>query len=126
MADLLCERNDLDAALAHVTQGLALMSWWGKADDFVLAYITLARIHLAQANTSDALEAVEKALGLVQTRGVFSEARHAAEAARVRLWLAQGDLQAAARWAASQQEHSASDDRFRLKTSWLTSPRREY
>ncbi|MFB0537778.1 MAG: LuxR C-terminal-related transcriptional regulator [Anaerolineae bacterium] len=112
IADVLCEWNDLDAALVHMRQGLALMPWWGKADDFALAYITLARIHLAQANRSDAIEAVEKAIQLIQTRGVFSEARHAVEIAQVKLWLAQGDLQAASRWAASQEERLSSDDLF--------------
>lgn len=112
IADVLCEWNDLDAALVHMRQGLALMPWWGKADDFALAYITLARIHLAQANRSDAIEAVEKAIQLIQTRGVFSEARHAVEIAQVKLWLAQGDLQAANRWAASQEERLSSDDLF--------------
>jgi LuxR family maltose regulon positive regulatory protein len=115
MADVLCERNDLDGALVHLKQGLDLMPWWGKADDFILAYITLARIHLAQANKSDALAAVEKAIGLVQTRGVFSEAHHAVEIAQVKLWLAQGDLQAASRWAASQEKHLSSDDPFRFE-----------
>jgi LuxR family maltose regulon positive regulatory protein len=112
IADVLCEWNDLDAALVRMKQGLALMPWWGKADDFALAYITLARIHLAQANRSDAIEAVEKAIQLIQTRGVFSEARHAVEIAQVKLWLAQGDLQAASRWAASQEERLSSDDPF--------------
>jgi LuxR family maltose regulon positive regulatory protein len=112
IADLLCEWNDLDAALVHIRQGLALLPLWGKADDWALAYITLARIHLAQANRSDAIEAVEKATQLIQTRGVFSEARHAVEIAQVKLWLAQGDLQAAHRWAASQGERLSSDDRF--------------
>jgi LuxR family maltose regulon positive regulatory protein len=115
MADVLCERNDLDGALAHLKQGLDLMPWWGKADDFILAYITLARIHLAQANKSDALAAVEKAIGLVQTRGVFSEARHAVEIAQVKLWLAQADLQAASRWAASQEKPLSPDDPFRFE-----------
>jgi len=112
IADVLCEWNDLDAALAHVKQGLALLPYWGKADDWALAYITLARIHLAQANRSDAIDAVEKAIQLVQTRGVFSEARHAVEIAQVRLWLAQGDTQAATRWAVSQEERLSSGDRF--------------
>jgi LuxR family maltose regulon positive regulatory protein len=112
IADVLCERNDLDAALVHMKQGLALLPFWDKADDWALAYITLARIHLAQANRSDAIEAVEKAIQFIQTRGVFSEARNAVEIAQVKLWLAQGDLQAANRWAASQEERLTSDDLF--------------
>jgi LuxR family maltose regulon positive regulatory protein len=112
LADLFCEWNDLDAALVHMKQGLALLPFWDKADDWALAYITLARIHLAQANTPGAIEAVDKAIQFLQTRGVFSEARKAVEVAQVKLWLAQGDLQAASRWAASQQERLTLDDRF--------------
>jgi LuxR family maltose regulon positive regulatory protein len=112
MADVLCERNDLRAALAHLEQGLALMSWWGKTDDFILAYVTLARIRLARADKRDATEAVEKANQLIHTRGVFSEARQAAEVAQVKLWLAQGDLPAAGRWAAAQAARLRSGERF--------------
>jgi len=109
IADVLYERNDLDAALLHVKRGLNLMSWWGKVDDFVLAYITLARIYLAQANTNDAIEAVEKAFEFTQTNGIFSEARIAIELVRVRLWLVQGDLQSASRWAESLQNRLNSN-----------------
>jgi LuxR family maltose regulon positive regulatory protein len=115
MADLLCEWNDLEAALVHMKEGLALLPFWDKADDWALAYVTLARIHLAQANGSDATEAVEKAAQIIQTRGVFSEARQAVEMAQVKLWLAHGDLQTASRWAASREERLGSDDRFQFE-----------
>jgi LuxR family maltose regulon positive regulatory protein len=111
-ADVLCEWNELDAALAHLKQGLALLPLWGKADDLTLAYITLARIHLAQVNKSAAIEAVEKATQIVQTSGLFPEASRALELAQVKIWLAQGDLQAATRWAASLQQRFGSDDPF--------------
>lgn len=111
-ADVLYEWNDLDAALGHLEQGLALLPCWGKADDLVLAYNTLARIRLAQGNGKEASEAVEKASHLIQTRGVFSEARSVVETAQVKLWLAQGDLQAAGRWAASQDEHANATDQL--------------
>jgi len=98
------ERNELEAALAHVKQSLSLMPWWGKSDDFVLASVTLGRILLAQAKLSEAREAVEKALQLTQTRGVFSEACEEAEVAQVRIWLALDDLQAASRWTDTLKE----------------------
>ena len=112
MADLLCEWNDLQVALAHMKQGLAWLPMWDKADDWALAHVVLTRIHLALGNGREAREAAERAVQLVQTRGVFSEARHAAEMAQVKLWLAQGDFQAASCWAASQEERLGSDDRF--------------
>jgi LuxR family maltose regulon positive regulatory protein len=115
LADLFCEWNDLDAALVHVQQGLALLPLWGKVDDLALADVTLARIHLAQANTSDAVKAIENAIQLIQTSGVFPEARHAVEIAQVRLWLALGEVRSAQHWAASQEERLGSDDRFRFE-----------
>jgi LuxR family maltose regulon positive regulatory protein len=110
IADMLCEWNDLDTALVHLKQGLTLLPMWDKADDLALAHLTLARIHLAQANGSDAREAMEKAIQFTQTRGVFPEARNAVELAQVKLWLAQGDIQKASRWAESLQQRFGSDD----------------
>jgi LuxR family transcriptional regulator, maltose regulon positive regulatory protein len=115
MADVLCEWNDQKAALAHVKQGLAWLPFWGKADDFVLAYVTLARIQLAQANRGHAIEAVEKAIKIIQTTGLFSEARSAAETAQVKLWLLQGDWTAVDRWAAKLEKRYGSHDQFRFE-----------
>lgn len=110
LAEQQYERNDLAAAQAHLQQGLAWMPMWDKADDWTLAYILLARLHLALANENDAVEAVESAERYIQTRGVFSEARRAVEVARVKLWLAEGALQAASRWATSQEESLSEED----------------
>ncbi len=125
IADVECERNDLDSALTHMRQGLGLIPLWGKADDLALAYVTLARIHLAQGSRSNAKEAVQNAIHLIETRGVFSEARNAVDAAQVRLWLAQGDLEAANRWAVSQKERSGWDDlsRFENELAHITQVR---
>jgi len=109
IANLLCEWNDQEGALDHMNKGMTLITNWEKADDLALAYVTLARIHLAQANNSEVIKTIEKAIHLVQTRGVFSEARHEVEYAQVKMWLAQGDLQAANRWIAAQDERINSD-----------------
>ncbi|HEX9075116.1 MAG TPA: hypothetical protein VF932_05025, partial [Anaerolineae bacterium] len=114
-AALLCEWNDLDAALVRLKKGLDYLPWWGKADDFCLAYITLARIQLARGNRTDAVGAVEKAAQLVQTCGVFSEARSAVETTQVKLWLLQGDWSAVDRWADTVERYLGSHDPFRFE-----------
>ena len=58
------------------------------------------------------MEAIEKGIHLIQTNGVFSEARDAVRTAQVKLWLAQGDLLSAERWAASQEERLISNKGF--------------
>jgi len=114
-AALKCEWNDLEAALAHIKRGLDFLPMWGKADDFVLANITLARIQLAQGNLAEAAGAIEKASQLVQTSGVFSEARNEVEAAQVQLWLVQGDWQAINRWVVATKNRIGSSDPFRYE-----------
>ena len=114
-AALLCEWNDVDAALVRLKRGLDYLPWWGKADDFCLAYITLSRIQLAQGNRTEAAGALEKAAQLMQTCGVFSEARSAVEAAQVKLWLVQGDWPAVDRWAATLEKRFGSHDPFRYE-----------
>lgn len=109
LAEVLCEWDELEAALAHMQQGLNWLPFWDKADDLALAQISLARIQLARGNLDAAAEAVEKAVRFVQGRNVFSEARQAIELARVKLCLARGDLQSAGRWAAALGEPPGGD-----------------
>jgi len=104
ISEVLCERNDLETALQHNRQSLKWMPWWGKADDYVLAYVTQARILLSQAKTNEAAEAVGKASELVRKRGVFSEALNVIDVCRVKLWLHLGDLPRARHWAAAQDQ----------------------
>jgi LuxR family maltose regulon positive regulatory protein len=114
-AALWCEWNDLDAALVRVKRGLDCLPSWGKADDFCLVHITLARIQLARENWIEAAGAIEKAAQLVQTCGVFSEARNVVEAAQVKLWLVQGDRLTVDRWAAALEKRFESHDPFRYE-----------
>lgn len=114
-AALLCEWNDVEAALVRLKQGLDLLSLWGKADDLCLAYTTLTRIQLAQGNRADAASAAEKAAQLIQTCGVFSEARSAVEAIQVKIWLLQGDWSSVDRWATTLERRFGFDGPFRYE-----------
>jgi len=114
-AALLCERNDVDAALVRLKRGLDYLPWWGKTDDFCLAYITLSRIQLSQGNRADAAGAIEKAAQLIQTCGVFSEARSTVEAAQVKMWLLQEDWLAVDRWMAAVEHRFGSHNPFRYE-----------
>jgi LuxR family transcriptional regulator, maltose regulon positive regulatory protein len=112
LAEMCYERNELDEAGAHLQQGLALLPWWGKRDDLVLAQVTLARIQLARGDRTAAQEAMTTASRLVQTRAVFCEARQIVESMQVRLWLAEGDLLAAGRWADRQGDRRPAGGPF--------------
>ena len=99
MGELLCERNELFSSVHHLQQGLATMQRWGKPDDLALTLVALARALQAQGDLSAAEAALSRAMQTVQMQSTFPEARGAVEVARVRLWLAQGNLPGAARWA---------------------------
>jgi LuxR family transcriptional regulator, maltose regulon positive regulatory protein len=115
IAALLCEWNDVGTALGRVKKGLDFLPSWGKADDLSLAYITLLRIRLAQGNRADALDALEKATQLIQTCGVFSEARSAVETAQVKMWLLQGNWLDVNHWTARVEKRFGSQDLFRYE-----------
>lgn len=115
IAALLYEWNDVETALVRVKKGLDFLPSWGKADDLSLAYITLLRIQLAQGNRADAVGTLEKATQLIQTCGVFSEARSAVETVQVKMWLLQGDWLAVDRWVARLEKRFGSQDLFRYE-----------
>jgi len=115
IAALLCEWNDIRVALVRLKQGLDFLPLWGKADDFCLAYTTLSRIQLAQGNLAEAVGAIEKAVQLIQTCGVFSEARSAVETAQVKMWLLQGDWPLVDRWVTTLEKRFGSHAPFQYE-----------
>ena len=126
IGSVLCEWNDLAVALEHVERGLRSINSWGKGDLLALAYVTLCRIQLANGKRNAVVDTVQKAVDLIHSRGVFPEARSAVEAAQVKLWLAQGDFQAANRWAATFDDKAFGSDgasRFIDELSQLTRAR---
>lgn len=114
-AALSCEWNDKEAALDHLNQGLDFLAWWGKADDLCLAYTTLARIQISRGNQAAAARAIENASQILQTRGIFSEARNAVETSQIRFWVAQKEWSAIDRWVTARDRSLASQDPFQYE-----------
>jgi LuxR family maltose regulon positive regulatory protein len=109
-ARLLCERNNLEAALLHLDQGLEFLPWWGKTDDLCLAYTILARIQLAQGNWTESEDTIQKSRQLIQSNGVFSETRSTVETAQVKLWIAQEDWLAIEEWEENLPKRSGPNE----------------
>jgi LuxR family maltose regulon positive regulatory protein len=96
------ERNDLDGAAQYAQQCIELCRQWGNADALLAGHVMLAQVRWAQGEVDGALEAMHEAERLAGTRSLHPGSAGRVEALRVRLWLAQGNLGAAARWV---QEH---------------------
>jgi LuxR family transcriptional regulator, maltose regulon positive regulatory protein len=100
LAELAYEANDLAAALDNAQQSLDLNRRWGNVDSLGSAYLTLAQVLTAQENFRGAQDALDEAVHIAQTRTVVPLFTKRCRAFQARLWLAQGDTAAAARWAA--------------------------
>lgn len=110
LAGLLYEWNDLDRAKDHALEGIELGERGGSVD--VLqggdSYLMLARVYQAQGQMDNALDLIRKAEQFAQSHD-YDYIIALAAALRAWLWLAQGNVTAAARWA-QERELSANDE----------------
>ncbi len=97
-ANILREWNDLDAAVEHLNKGLALLKKWGEYN--VMDYHTImARLLQSRGESEAALEQIHLASRLAQKFDLsFFDDRYV-DTCRAYLWIMQGKLPAANRWA---------------------------
>ena len=96
LADIAYQRDELDVALRHATEGIALCRQFVYAPALADGLATLAMIRQATGDPAGALEAITEA---DQVSPGPAGLLNPAPARRARLLLAQGDLAAAARFA---------------------------
>jgi LuxR family transcriptional regulator, maltose regulon positive regulatory protein len=113
LADVARERFDLQAAGRFLDQGLALCQEAGLAMDLCPGYVAQARLRQALGDIPGAFAALRRAAQVYRVE--LSPAvllQYVAE--QVRLCLAQGDLDEAARWAARPANADPGDATARL------------
>jgi LuxR family maltose regulon positive regulatory protein len=92
------ERHNLDAAERYLTEGIEVTNRWGEAGT-ISGYTGLARLRQAEGDERGALEAVDTARRLAERFDAMEVDDIGVALCRARLWIAQGDIEAAARWA---------------------------
>jgi LuxR family maltose regulon positive regulatory protein len=97
MSTILREWNDLDAAERCARDGLAWCTQWGQADGLLEGHIHLSRVLQARGDWDGAHSAIQEATLVARHVSPWFESYTAARQAR--LWLIQGNMQAATRWA---------------------------
>ena len=107
LAEVAYQRNELDTALRHVSEGIAACRQMNFTQPLATGLATLAWIRQAQGDAAGAREAMEEAGQAAPGPGVAG-LLNPVPAQRARLQLAQGDVAAAARWA--QQRGLGPDD----------------
>jgi len=99
LAEVAYQRNELDAALRHATEGIALCRQLAYTPPLAAGLVTLAWIRQVTGDPAGALEAIDEA---VQAAPGPPGLLNPVPAQRARLLLAQGDRAAAARWTTEQ------------------------
>jgi LuxR family maltose regulon positive regulatory protein len=97
LGNLLYEKNDLEAALHHLQEGIDVAKPWGFLEAFVHGYTGLAGIRAAQGDWEGAFAALDELAELGQ--GNPAVVMPAVESRRALLWVAQGNIDEADRWA---------------------------
>ena len=98
MAGVLYERDDLDSALEHASDGIALCRQLAYTPPLVSGLVTLASVRQAQDDQAGALDALGQAERVQPSPEVVS-LLNPVPAERARLALANGDVDTAVRWA---------------------------
>jgi LuxR family maltose regulon positive regulatory protein len=99
-AEVWYEWNDLAGAAQAATQGIDLLRGTVERLLLVRGYSVLAQLHQAQGDHNAALDAVQRCEEwFAQTHITAPDARAWLAAQQARLWVRQGDLTAATRWA---------------------------
>ena len=105
LAEMAYQRNELDTALRHVTEGIALCRRLAYTPPLAAGLVTLAWIRQATGDPAGALAAIgEAGQASPGPPGLLNPV----PAQRARLLLAQGDLAAAARW--TEERGLGADD----------------
>jgi LuxR family maltose regulon positive regulatory protein len=103
MSKILYEWNDLDAAEHHLLEGLELLSQSGVSESFGSGHAVLAQLKQALGDHEGARAAAQQALHIAQ-RDNIPRLIGLTSAYQARIWLAQGRLDLAARWARDYQQ----------------------
>jgi LuxR family maltose regulon positive regulatory protein len=124
------EWNDLPAAAHHLQEGLRLGQHLGIAEIQVVGHTFLAQVHQAQGEPSAAREASGEAERLTQRYQVSAGSAARVAAWQARLWIAQGDLAAADRWARQSGLDAAAEPAYprefeQITLAWLLTVRGE-
>jgi LuxR family maltose regulon positive regulatory protein len=105
LGDVLREWNDLDAAEQHLAQGMELVSGVLAIDADVIALgaIAMASVQQARDQGDHALATIDGFLELARRRRFVADLVACGAAAQAQLWVRQGNLAAARRWAETSQ-----------------------
>jgi ATP/maltotriose-dependent transcriptional regulator MalT len=118
MAEVEYQRDELNAALSHVSQGIARLGAVNHTAPMATGLARLAWIRQAAGDAAGALEAIGEAERAAPSPAVTGLV-NPVPAQRARLLLAQGNVAAAARWAEQQGLRSEDEPGYPQELEYL-------
>lgn len=109
--------NEREQALRYARQGLELCESWGQRELLIRSYLDVASVLVAFEHSDEALSLAQQAKEMARALTPWYEAR--ASAAEARIYLAQGDLEAAINWASRHRHDVESQLRFEMIECYL-------
>ncbi len=119
MGELLCEWYELEAAEKHLQQGIALGKQWGFVGSLVHDYMSLANVEYAGGDIDGALALLHDVDQIVQQYNI-PQGETITRFFRVRLELAQGNVDAAARRIQEVSFNANKSNTSRSDSEYLT------
>jgi LuxR family transcriptional regulator, maltose regulon positive regulatory protein len=119
LAEILCERDELDAALHHATEGVALSRQLAYAQWLVTGLTALAWIRQAQGDKADALAAIGEAEQVLPSPDAVADIFFPVAVQRIRLLLANGEVAEAARWVRQRGLGAAAEPSYAREREYL-------
>jgi LuxR family maltose regulon positive regulatory protein len=113
------EQNDLDAAGEYLTHGLALGKQWDNLELLIDGYISLARVAQARGDLAQAFQVMEEARQLAARHPTAIWTLATVDMNFARLWVAEGNMEAAARWAQTMFSLSATSPSIMREVEWV-------
>jgi len=118
LAEVAYQRDELDTALRHVSEGIGACRQMNFTQPLATGLATLAWIRQAQGDAAGAREAMEEAGQAAPGPGVAG-LLNPVPAQRARLQLAQGEVAAAARWAEERGLGPGDEPGYPRETEYL-------
>ena len=112
--------NELDVAERNIQQAIDLCRRWGHFVNLVASLVMFSRIKQARGDLESAQQAIQKAEELNRKYALALRAESWVTAFRVRLWLAQGNLEAATCWAKESGITIADEFSYLREAEYLT------
>jgi LuxR family transcriptional regulator, maltose regulon positive regulatory protein len=110
LADIFFMTNEMESALEYVQEGIQLAEKWGRANLIWDGSWILANILLSLGDCHGANLAVQKAE--IVSRKISPFSKSLTDALQAQVWLDQGEIDAAIRWARQQNLTTETDIRF--------------